>query len=217
MLFIDVETLPTQDEAVIAELRKSITPPATIKKPESIEKWNKEERPAKLKDLIHKTGLDGLHGSIACIAWAIDDCPVMSTDSMDDERNVLACFFDVCEQHLTIHESLCGHNIAGFDLPFIKHRAIINGMKPPITLLSAMNAKPWEDCIQDTMLIWSQDRQKRVSMDSLCKALGIEGKGDFEGSMVAETWPTNPEKVIEYCKDDVERARKIYKKLTFQG
>ena len=122
----------------------------------------------------------------------------------------------MCEQYLTIHESLCGHNISGFDLPFIKHRAIINGMKPPITLLNAINAKPWEDCIQDTMLLWSQDRQKRVSMDSLCKALGIEGKGDFDGSMVAETWPIDPEKVIEYCKDDVERTRKIYKKLTFQ-
>ena len=63
--------------------------------------------------------------------------------------------------------------------------------------------------------MWSADPQKRVSMDKLCKALGIEGKGDFDGSMVAKTWETDKQKVIDYCKDDVSRTRQIYKCLTW--
>ena len=64
-------------------------------------------------------------------------------------------------------------------------------------------------------LMWSPDREKRVSMDKLCKALGIPGKDGFDGSMVAATWPVDPQKVIDYCKQDVERTRQMYKRLTF--
>ena len=31
----------------------------------------------------------------------------------------------------------------------------------------------------------------------------------------AETWPKDPQKVIDYCIDDVYRAREVYKRLTF--
>jgi predicted PolB exonuclease-like 3'-5' exonuclease len=63
--------------------------------------------------------------------------------------------------------------------------------------------------------MWSPDRDKRVSLDKLCKAFGIPGKGDFDGSMVADTWSVNPDKVIEYCRDDVARTRQVYNRLTF--
>jgi predicted PolB exonuclease-like 3'-5' exonuclease len=109
----------------------------------------------------------------------------------------------------------CGHNIAGFDLPFLKHRSIIHGVKPPAQLLKAMNGKPWDAGVLDTLLMWSSDPHKRGSMNRLCKALGIVGKGDFDGSMVAETWPVDPQKVISYCKDDIRRTREIYRRLTW--
>lgn len=109
----------------------------------------------------------------------------------------------------------CGHNIAGFDLPFLKARSIILAVKPPSVLIKAMNAKPWDICIADTMLLWNPDSQKRASMDKICKAFGIDGKDDFDGSMVAETWPVDPQKVIDYCEDDVRRTRAMYKRMTF--
>jgi len=53
-------------------------------------------------------------------------------------------------------------------------------------------------------------------MDRLCKVLGIDGKGNFDGSMVADEWTNgSKEKVISYCCDDVARTRAIYKRLTF--
>jgi hypothetical protein len=67
------------------------------------------------------------------------------------------------------------------------------------------------------MLLWSSDSQKRTSMDKLCKAFGIACKDGFDGSQVAETWPTDPRKVIEYCKDDVRRTELIHKRITFAG
>ena len=218
MLFtFDIETLPTDDESVIAEISKGIKPPGTIKKPESIAAWHDENGAQALADAVAKTSFDGMYGRIACISFAVGDDDPISVDSRRGESIMLLDFADYIEKYLSIRDPFvfCGHNLAGFDLPFLRARSIILGIKPPSIVMSAMNAKPWDRCVADTMLMWSIDREKRASMDKLCRAFGIEGKGDFDGSMVAETWKTDPQKVIEYCEDDVRRTREIYKRITF--
>ena len=223
--YIDIETLPTTDPEVIAEIADSIKPPANYSKPETIAKWMEENKAQAVKDAVHKTGFYGLYGSIACICYAFDDGEVFSVDCRDGEKLMLEHFYThvfdmaginthsgVVQQQVTF----VGHNIIGFDLPFIKHRSIINCVRPLPQFIKAFDAKPWGNEVADTMLMWSADKEKRASMDKLCRAFGIPGKGDFDGSMVADTWPVDPKKVIEYCADDVRRTRDIYKRLTFQ-
>lgn len=214
ILTFDIETLPTNDADVIAQLRATIKPPATHKKPETIAAWMEENAEQALSELVAKTSFDGLYGRVACISWSNGDGDPMSTCSDHEEDAALCYFFNFITQHQDKGITFCGHNIAGFDLPFLKHRAMILGIRPPRALLGAMNAKPWDACIADTMLMW--DAKKMVGMDKLCRAFGLEGKGDFDGSMVAETWPIDPNKVIEYCKDDVRRTVQIYNRLTFK-
>jgi predicted PolB exonuclease-like 3'-5' exonuclease len=219
----DIETLPTNDPSVIAELESSISAPAQYKKPESIAEWMKENKESALKDAVSKTSFSGMYGRIACIGWAIDDGEVVSTSSEDSEEVAITRFFDSITDLSVGHKSgsafpeivFCGHNVHGFDLQFLKHRAIILNIRPPKPLREAMMAKKWSPLIADTMLMWSDDPHKLGSMDRLCKVFGIPGKDGFDGSMVAETWPVDPNKVIEYCKDDVERTRKIYKRIMF--
>lgn len=223
LVFLDIETLPTADPAVIADIASTVMPPGNISKAETIAAWEAQKKPALVDQAVSKTGFDGLLGSIACICWAIDDGPVQYTARSGGEDGMLAFFFralgdSLKSQHSHIDSqthTFVGHNLAGFDLPFIKHRSIIHGIKPTMSLWKAMHAKPWDATIGDTMLMWSQDRERRVSLDRLCRSFGIPGKGDFDGSMVAKTWPVDPEKVIAYCKDDVERVRAVYKRLTF--
>lgn len=227
LLYIDIETLPTNDPAVIAAIADSIKAPATHKKPETIAAWMAENKDQAIAEAVAKTSFDGLYGRIACICYAFDDGEVFSHDinDSDGEEGMLCNFYAHVGDHTGIAyhggrgevlATICGHNVAGFDLPFLKHRSIIHGVKPCAPLLKVMNAKPWDSCIADTMLMWSGDPHKRGSMDRLCKAFGIAGKGDFDGSMVADTWPVDPQKVIDYCKDDVRRTRAMYKRITFQ-
>ena len=222
-LFVDIETLPTTDAAVIESLSAKITAPANYKKPESIAEWERENKAQAVLDAVAKTSFDGMYGRICCICYAFDDGEVFSVHG-NNERLILEQFYshvydkttDMVGSCLTdIPATIIGHNVAGFDLPFLKHRSIIHGVKPPAAIMKAMNAKPWDGCIADTMLMWSSDREKRASMDKLCKAFGIEGKGDFDGSMVAATWPVDPQKVVDYCCADVERTRAMYYRLTF--
>ena len=222
-LFIDIETLPTTDAAVIESLAAKITAPANYKKAESIAEWERENKPQAVLDAVAKTSFDGMYGRICCICCAFDDGPVFSVHG-DDETVLLEQFYSHVYDQATsalngyitdVPITVIGHNVAGFDLPFMKHRSIIRGVTPPDAILKAMNARPWDNCIADTMLMWSSDREKRAGMDKLCQALGMAGKGDFDGSMVAATWPVNPQKVVDYCCADVERARALYYRMTF--
>ena len=80
-----------------------------------------------------------------------------------------------------------------------------------------MNAKPWDDCIKDIMLMWDPDKNKMTSLDLMCWLFGVKHDHDgFDGSMVAETWPVDPQKVIDYCISDVKATREIYYKMMFE-
>lgn len=224
ILYIDIETLPAPNPAAIAEIAAGIKPPRTLKKAETIAAWEKDEKPAAIEEAVAKTSFDALYGRIACIAWAFDSGPVAATSSNMSEAEALTYFYGQVSEACQINYhggstdktlTVAGHNVAGFDLPFLRQRSIILGIKPPISVMAAMAAKPWDKTVADTMLMWSADREKRVSLDKLCKALGIKGKDGFDGSMVAETWPTDPQKVISYCRDDVERVRAIYSRMVF--
>lgn len=223
-IYIDIETLPVTNQMVIDEIAASIKPPANYSKPETVAKWLEENKADAVKAAVAKTSFDGLFGRIACICYAFDDDKEVFEESNDDEEVLLSNFYckvfaktvvDTPRGLVDVPATIVGHNVVGFDLPFLKHRSIIIGQKPVPAIYKAMHAKPWDACIADTMLMWSQDREKRVSMDKLCRAFGIPGKGDFDGSMVVETWPVDRNKVIDYCKDDVRRTRAMYKRMTF--
>ena len=217
ILTFDLETLQCTDEDVIESFRKSIKPPANYSKPDTIAKWHEENGAQALADMVAKTSFDGLYGSIACIAWQSDEGNVLSTLECHSEREAIEYFYSFVES-FNNNDKFCGHNLAGFDLPFLKHRSIILGIKPPKQLMNAMSAKPWDNCIADTMLMWNPNREKYASMDKLCKAFGIKGKEGFDGSMVNNEWVNGDRsKVIDYCKDDVRRTIEIYNRITFLG
>ena len=223
-IFLDIETLPTADNSVINEIKASIKPPATIKKPESIAEWYKTSGDEAAAAAVKATSFDALYGSIACICYAVEDEPVRSVDCLQGERIMLQTFYTRLTDEVArvktishVRPQFIGHNISGFDLPFLRQRSMLLDVPPPSFVLQAYQAKPYDtQIIGDTMLMWHSDRTKRVSLDKLCRAFGLQGKGDFNGSMVADTWYSDPHKVIEYCKQDVEMTRSLYNRMVFQ-
>ena len=208
MITFDIETLPTNDEKLIDQLCADLRPPANYKNDDAINKWMAE---AKLK-AVNDTGLNGAFGSVCCIC-ATDGFTefVSSTRNGLLEADMLRNFFDFCAEESVF----CGHNIAGFDLQFIKHRAIINNVMPPKKMIAAMNSKPWDECIKDTMLMWS--KTKMISLDTLAWILGIQNNNTIDGSNVAELWGRDPHIVIEKCRNDVSMTMAAYHRLTFNS
>jgi len=74
----DIETIPSQLPWVREYVEQSVKPPATIKKPESIAKWQIENKAEAIEDSINKMGFSGAANHIVTIAWAVDDGEIKS-------------------------------------------------------------------------------------------------------------------------------------------
>jgi DNA polymerase elongation subunit (family B) len=214
-IYIDIETIPSQDPALLAQFMAEVKAPAQYKKQDSIDKWLDENREKVARERLAKTSFDPSHGHICTIGFAIDDMDVRAyhADTVADEVLMLEKFFGAINSfHST---TFVGHYISGFDLRFIINRAIILGVKIPPCI--PRDIKPWGKGIFDTMTAWAGTRDT-ISLDNLCKALGIPGKDGFDGSMVAEAWANGEhEKIAEYCRDDVDRVRQIHAKFEAVG
>lgn len=213
MIYLDIETTCTDDPAIIAEIASTITPPGNYKKPETIAAWEMGEKKRAVEEAVSRTCFDGGYGRIICVCFAIDNGEVWMMHN-DSERDLIADVFFALKDFTDA--TFVGHNIT-WDLRMLYQRAVVHGIKPPHALLKAAHAKPWGDSIADTMLIWHPDRDRKISLDKLCKVLGIDSpKGEVNGSMVAQLYRDGEiEKIASYCKRDVEAVRECYKRLSF--
>lgn len=216
-IVFDIETIPCQSAEFIADIAKDIKAPGNIKLAESIAKWESENKQSAIDEAVSKTSFDGALGQICCIGWAIDDHPVKSVANIGGEKTMLKTFFeDLTENYKPSTDTrpvFIGHNVSSFDLRFLFQRAVILGVKPPAFI--PFNAKSWDSNIFDTMTYFA-GFGNRIKLDTLSKALGMEGKQGVTG---ADVWPMYQagkiKEIAEYCEHDVELTRNVYKRLTF--
>lgn len=224
ILTIDIETVPTQLAWAHADLAEGVRPPATLKKAESIAEWEANSRAAAVQEVIDRTSFDGGLGQVVVIGWAIDDKPAESVQvddlSAESEQDMLGRFVAAMRTAYAgtsgSRPTIVGHNVIAFDLPFLWKRAIVHQVRMPLWI--PRDAKPWGDSVFDTMTKWA-GLKDRVSLDRLCKILGVEGKGD--GPTGADVWPMvqrgEIDAVAAYCRADVDRTRACYLRMTFGG
>jgi len=193
--------------------RSDIEVPKNYKKEEAINRYIDDNIDA----AWGKQGLNSLKGEIACIGVAKDDEPVEVLYTKTTEEDLMKRFdawlIDKGVEELT-QIYWIGHNLSGFDIPWIAHRA----WKYNLDGLSMMlPVKAYDEHIIDTMLIFmstSRDPKSKVKLDVLSKYLGYEGKAGMDGSMVHQAFIDGKHKEIaEYCENDVMITRDIVKRL----
>lgn len=232
---IDIETIPGQAAHVLEALRADAEAekadcraPANYKDPEKIAANIAEQHAAidaAVMDKWRKTSFDGAFGQIAVVSFAIDGGEPVKVYRHDwqeagAERDVLETLREV--MHDTINPKtelaaqIIGHNVSAFDLRFLVQRSIILGVKPHPVLARAAACKPWEtDRVFDTMVQWA-GVGNRISLDKLCKALGLPGKGEIDGSKVWDyVRDGRIAEVADYCADDVRKVWAVYQRMTF--
>lgn len=216
-LFFDLETLPTDDPEAIQILADKIKVPGNYTKPDSIAAWERDEKPKLVAEAVAKTSFDGTYGRICCIAWAYNNRPVQS--AVGDEREVMSRFFSGINQVTGLHIegstlntqlTVVGHNMKAFDLRFLWQRAVVLKLDKPKSI--PWGAGYWDERVQDTMLLWNPDPSKRISLDRLCRALGVRTpKNGFDGSMVTDAWSRgDKQQIATYCEGDVEAMRECW-------
>lgn len=203
--YFDVETLPDQSEGALERARENVTVPANYTKAETIEKYKDD----KAQEAWEKTALDGWKGHVACI---VANDFKNSVRDVKEEKEILHFFFR------NIHETtFVGHNIIGFDIPFLTKRALVLGVKLPPEHIWPRNLKPWDTKVFDTMTAFGNGKEF-ISLDNLARNLGIKGKGATTGKQVHYMWQQGlHDEIAEYCADDVRIVREIHERFLSVG
>lgn len=220
-VFLDIETTKTDRADVREFIAATVSAPAQMKKAETIAAWEANDKPAAVDEAVAKTGLDGAFGRVCVIGWAVDDGEPMTAKSATNEVGVLQEFATIIRAKVPLSERhttcIIGHNVSSFDLRFLVQRYIVNGIKPPMVIARAAQAKPWEsEKVFDTMVQWAGPGG-RIGLEKLCMALSIPSpKGELDGSKVAEYVAAGRiDEVAAYCRRDVEAARSVWRRMTF--
>jgi predicted PolB exonuclease-like 3'-5' exonuclease len=110
-------------------------------------------------------------------------------------------------------DEIVGHNIIGFDLPFIFQRCLVNNITVrPFVNLSEFNVRG----VYDTMHRWWLGTKNRVALDDIAWALGMESSktDEVEGSRVFELYQAGRlAEIREYNLNDVRVTRKVYERM----
>ena len=188
--------------------------------------WEKEMSATKSADVAQekweKTSFDPTVASIACICICYVEDNTIYNQVFDIEKQteaeMLAMFHnkinEICSRNgAQIRKpNFIGHYITKFDLPFIWKRSVINNVKT-CESVKWVDARHGVNCF-DTLTAWS-GYGNSISMDRLAEILNLQRKTDgMDGSKVYDTWQTDPQKVIDYCLDDVEMVKQIHERLT---
>ncbi|HKP48201.1 MAG TPA: ribonuclease H-like domain-containing protein [Pyrinomonadaceae bacterium] len=130
-----------------------------------------------------------------------------------DEKKSLVAFLSLMKNFDPEMDELVGHNIIGFDLPFIFQRCLAHCISAkPIVDLREYNVRG----VFDTMHNWWLGAKRFISLDDIAWALGIESSktASVEGSKVFDLYQQGRlAEIREYNLNDVRVTRKIYERM----
>lgn len=166
--------------------------------------------------------------SIAVHAGSIDGREIEGVEQQAESEHVFGIDSDGQEQteqqaltdFLTLMRTfdpdidvIVGHNVIGFDLPFIFQRCLVNGIAVrPFVNLAEFNVRG----VYDTMHRWWLGARNRVALDDIAWALGIPSSktDEVEGSRVLELYQAGKlAEIREYNLNDVRVTRKVYERM----
>lgn len=234
-LFLDIETIPGQHPEALEAVRAAIKPPGTLKKAESIAAWWASEAEAAAEEVHRKQALDGgTAGEIVSIACVNEDGGqwVRCRAPGESEAQLLREFFIAVDRWCAEEASrmTLGHpeawpvdahypvaHNAAFDLGFLWRRSIVNRVALP-RWIPGPDARVGKE-FGCTMHQWA-GYGGRVSLDSLCRALGIaspKGEG-MDGSKVYDAWKAGEvERIASYNLKDARTVAEVWQRLMGRG
>src|SRR5512145_1523951 len=130
-----------------------------------------------------------------------------------NEKKALLDFVSFMKDFDPDCDELVGHNIIGFDLPFIFQRCLAHAIQVrPLVNLGEYHVRG----VFDTMHRWWLGAKRHVSLDDVAWTLGIESSktDEVEGSKVYELYQAGKLDLIrEYNLNDVRLTRKVYERM----
>ncbi len=223
-LVLDIETANPPEDAIQAEIA-AWKPAANVKNAETIERQRAEAEP-KIRE---KAGLLDC-APVACVAinsrygmqvwhWLPfdGDIPNATAYPAADERQMLYALRAWLDQVADTGTVLVGHSVRGFDLPKLRLRYALHGLRLPLVFQPNPEIR-----VDDTMKLFARyfliGDNPFVSLEEMARKLGIAGgEKVLTGKEVpAAIADGRCREVLTYCANDVYLETLAWKKLTSQ-
>ena len=226
---MDIETLALPDfrERVAAQLERTMR----------LGNMRLEQQQRYLEDIAAEEercyqlgALSAASGRVLCIAVHVGPIPGLEFEGVQlgesehvfgidpdgheqDEKQTLEGFLNFMKGFDPESDEIVGHNLIGFDLPFIFQRCLANSLAVrPFVDLGDYNVRG----VFDTMHHWWLGAKRNVSLDDIAWALGIESSktAEVEGSKVFDLYAAGRLlEIREYNLNDVRVTRKVYERM----
>ena len=214
IIFLDVETVPAEAGDPLWE---KIADQSPLPQDEDFEEYFEKKR--------RETALFPALGRVWMIGFANkrEEPTILAGDgSVESEITVLRDFLQYVESWE--NPWWVGHNISGFDLPFLQVRSLKHDIPLLGRGLGRLRSKPWERRVLDTHQLWPSTGADRYSrghgitgtrrLDTVCSVLGIENQQGIMGPHVYDAYLAGDSKgVKEHLHDDVIQVREVFKKI----
>lgn len=169
-----------------------------------------EARARHAREFAEKAALSAISGRVKAIGVLGDDgdASLFLGEECDDERCVIASFWHVVAEHPG--ESFVGHNIFGFDLPFLVRRSWLLGLGVPAAI---RDGRYWSRQFIDLMDRWSCGTRDFIPLDTISRALGGPGKpegctgADF--ARLFDAGGQEREAALAYLCNDLAMTRRV--------
>jgi len=155
----------------------------------------------------NKAALLAEWGKIVCISVGfIKDEELRIKSFTGEEKDILKEFKDLV---VSTGRMVAGHNIIGFDVPFMRKRWVINGLGEFLSEKQGNDVyqKPWllDDSLFDTMVAWKGSGFANTSLEELSMSFKIPTSKDVcHGNQVSEFYYSGRlEEIKTYCEKDV--------------
>ena len=169
-----------------------------------------------------RAALSPLTGRVLAVGWWNPDTPdsyaayILEGKESVSEKEVIEHFLSLADAMLSDGGSLVGHNIIGFDLPFLLRRGLKYGIRPPKTITNALSQYRPANLI-DTMREWQFGNRAEgfVKLDQLAAFFGTRRKNgdgaDFHKKFFGT--PEERQEALEYLNNDVSMTTEVAEKM----
>ena len=164
------------------------------------------------QEFVDQSPLSALTGRVLAIGYRSERATVIAhveAEGVGSENVLIEQFWNRYRKAKADRRNIVGHNIAGFDIPFLIRRSWLLGVDVPDGVFDT-NWRYLDRVFVDTMQRWQAGnyRDKFAGLDSLGKAFGLGGKtegvdgGDFHRLYFGSHDERG--KALEYLIRDVE-------------
>ena len=202
----DIESAPLPEETLTAQM-PAFKAAANLKDPAKIEA-DIEEKKAKY---IAQAALSPMSGRVIAVGirHSHDGTQLIHGE---DEADVLRKTCRVLNDCIGERIRCVGFNIHGFDLPFLRFRSMVHGIKTP--LWTTYNGRAfWSSHFRDLLpeLVMGRDFAG-YNLNAVCKAMGLPGKtGD--GAFFYEQYKADKQKALDYLENDLKATEALGKRM----